>query len=108
MGCLLPAHRSQRDAGRTRRLDQAQAAHPAVAAMEARLYTGEESDASWYRPEASVAVDHQWVWPVVEQRRLAYERRLSQVLVRPYGAGFAAGTAAALPVYFMNRRMRNR
>ncbi len=37
---VLPAHRSQRCAGRTRRLDQAQAADAAVAAMEACLYTG--------------------------------------------------------------------
>ena len=58
--------------------------------------------------KASVAIGHQWAWPVVERRRLAYERRLSEVLVRPYGAGFVAGTAAALPVCFMNRRMRNR
>ena len=40
MGRVLPAHRSQRCAGRPRWLDQAQAADPAVAAMEARLYTG--------------------------------------------------------------------
>jgi hypothetical protein len=39
---------------------------------------------------------------------VAHEPSLSQVLVRPYGAGFAAGYSAALPVCFMNRRMRTR
>ena len=33
--------------------------------------------------------------------------RLSEVLVRPHGAGFVAGNSATLPVCFMNRRMPN-
>ena len=88
-------------------LDQAQTAGPAVAAMETRLYTGKESDASWYRPAASVAIGHQRAWPMVERRRLAHERRLSQILVRPYGVGFVAGNAATSYLCFMNRRMPN-
>src|SRR6267154_374253 len=108
MGCLLPAHRSQRCAGRTRRLDQAQVADSALAAMEACLPTGSESDEGRDKQRASVAIRHQWAWSMVEWRRLAHEPSLSQVLVRPYGAGFAAGSSAALPVCFMNRRMRNR
>src|ERR1035441_10810831 len=44
---------------------------------------------------------------MVEWRRVSHEPSLSQVLVRPYGAGFAAGNSAALPVCFMNRRMPN-
>ena len=46
-------------------------------------------------------------WPMVERRRVAHERRLSQVPVRPYGTGFVAGNPATLLVYFMNRRMPN-
>jgi hypothetical protein len=42
----------------------------------------------------------------VERRRLAHARRLSPVLVRPHGVGFAAGSPAALLAGFMNRRMR--
>jgi len=72
-----------------------------------RTSTGEESDAGRDRPAASVAIGHQRAWSVVERRRFAQERRLSEVLVRPYGAGFVAGNSRTLPVYFMNRRMPN-
>ena len=107
MGRVLPAYRSQRCAGRPRRMDQAQAAGSALAAMEAHLHTGEEPEASGAGGSASVAIGHQRAWSVVEQRRLAHECRLPEVLVRPYGAGFVAGNSATLPVYFMNRRMPN-
>ena len=56
---------------------------------------------------ASVAIGHQRAWPVVERRRLAHERRLSEVLVRPYGVGFVAGNSATSYICFMNRRMPN-
>src|SRR5579875_2399498 len=44
---------------------------------------------------------------MVERRCLAHEPCLSQVLVRPRGAGFVAGYSAALSVCFMNRPMPN-
>src|SRR5665213_228617 len=75
--------------------------------MEARLYTGKEPDAGRAGGSASVAVGHQRAWPMVERRRIAHERRLSEVRVRPHGAGFVAGNTATLLVCFMNRRMPN-
>src|SRR5665213_820897 len=75
--------------------------------MEARLYTGKEPDAGRAGGSASVAVGHQRAWPMVERRRIAHERRLSEVRVRPHGAGCVAGNTATLLVCFMNRRMPN-
>ena len=104
---VLPAHRSQRCAGRPRWLDQAQAAERSVAAVEARLCKGKESDAGGDRRGAGVALSYQRAWPVVERRRVPHECRLSKVLVRPYGVGFVAGSSATPYICFMNRRMPN-
>src|ERR1700691_1606955 len=76
--------------------------------MEARLYTGPQPDASGAWQGAGVAIGHQRARPLVERRCSAHALGVPQVLVRPYGASFAVGYAAALLVYFMNRRMRNR
>ena len=86
-------------------MDQAQATGSAVAAMEACLHTGKEPDAGGVGGSASVAIGHQWAWPMVERRRIAHERRLSEILVRPFGAGFVAGSSATSYICFMNRRM---
>jgi len=52
-------------------------------------------------------IDEVRAWRVVERRRFAHERRLSEVLVRPYGVGFVAGSSATPYLCFMNRRMPN-
>jgi group II intron reverse transcriptase/maturase len=39
-------------------------------------------------------IDEVRAWRVVERRRFAHERRLSEVLVRPYGVGFVARSSA--------------
>jgi len=52
-------------------------------------------------------IDKVRAWPVVERRRFAHECRLSEVLVRPYGVGFVAGSSATPYICFMNRRMPN-
>ena len=83
------------------------AANAAVAAMEARLSASAESDEGRDRYGSGVEVGHQRAGPMVEWRRLAHEPSLSQVLVRPHGAGFVVGYSATLPVCFMNRRMPN-
>jgi hypothetical protein len=59
------------------------------------------------RGRTSVAISHQWAWPMVERRRIAHERRLPEVLVRPHGVGFVAGNSATSYTCFMNRRMPN-
>ena len=71
------------------------------------LHTGKEPDAGGDWESASVAIGHQWAWPMVERRRFAHERRLSEILVRPYGVGFVAGNSATPYICFMNRRMPN-
>jgi hypothetical protein len=92
--------------GGTRWLDQAQAADASVAAKEAGLHAGKESDADGERKQKGLALCHQRAWPVVE-RRFAHERRLSEVLVRPDGVGFVAGNPATPYICFMNRWMPN-
>jgi group II intron reverse transcriptase/maturase len=52
-------------------------------------------------------IDEVRAWRVVERRRFAHERRLSEVLVRPYGVGFVARSSATPYICFMNRRMPN-
>src|SRR5262249_22886215 len=79
MGLLLPAHRSEGRTGRTRQLAQTQAADAAVAAMETQLHASEESDAGRAPSCASLAVGHQRARSVVERRRFAHERSLSEV-----------------------------
>ena len=75
--------------------------------MEACLPTGSESDEGWDKPKASMAISHHWAWSMVEWWSLAHESSLSKILVRPYGASFAAGNSAVLPVCFMNHRLPN-
>jgi RNA-directed DNA polymerase len=45
---------------------------------------------------------------LVERRGQPHERRVPEVVLRPYGAGVAGGYPPALPQSIMNRRMRNR
>ena len=109
LDCVLPAHRSKRCAGRPRWLDQAQAADVAVAAMEARLHTGEEPDAGWAAGRTGVAVGHQRTRSVVERWRLAHARRpIPKSWFDRMGLVSLLDTQRRFSSCFMNRRMRNR
>jgi hypothetical protein len=72
-----------------------------------RVCTGQESDAGGDRQQKGVVGGHQRARSVVEWRRFAHECCLSEVLVRPYGVGFVAGSSATPYLCFMNRRMPN-
>src|SRR5215469_2294956 len=75
--------------------------------METRSHAGAQPDEGRDRSGSGVDVGYQRARPVVERREHAYEPSLSQILVRPHGAGFVVGHPSTLPVGFMNRRMPN-
>ena len=78
-----------------------------MAAVEACLRAGKESDASGTKQGAGVAVRHEWARSVVEWRGMAHECLLSEDLVRAYVVGFVAGSSATSYLCFLNRRTPN-